>query len=177
MTKARNVKSNLTECFKELHLPAMRQSFEEEAERARAESLSFEQYLLCMAEREIEARRQNRVARLLRQSRLPLEKTFESFERKRLPVKIDRQLNVLLEGGFLDRCENLLAFGNPGSGKTHLLCAIGHELVRQGRSVLFTTCSNLVQELLRAKRDLKLDRALKRLGGFEALILDDIGYV
>ena len=177
MTKTRNVKGALAECFKELHLPAMRQSFEEEAGRARAESFSYEQYLLCVAEREIESRRQNRVARLVRQSRLPLEKTFGSFERKRLPAKIDRQLNVLLEGGFVDRCENLLAFGNPGSGKTHLLCAIGHELVRQGRSVLFTTCSNLVQELLRAKRDLKLERALKRLRGFEALIVDDIGYV
>ncbi len=110
-------------------------------------------------------------------SRLPLEKTLDTFERKRLPARIDRQLAVLLEGSFLDRRENLLAFGNPGSGKTHLLCAIGHELVRQGRSVLFATCSNLVQELLRAKRDLRLERMLKKLRGHEALILDDIGYV
>ena len=102
---------------------------------------------------------------------------MENFDRKRLPARVAQQLPVLLDGGFLDRRENILAFGNPGSGKTHLLAAIGHELVRQGRPVLFATCSNLVQELLRAKRDLKLERTLKKLRRYEALILDDIGYV
>ena len=83
----------------------------------------------------------------------------------------------LLEGSFVDRHENLLAFGNPGSGKTHLLCAIGQELIHRGHRVLFTTCSLLVQELLMAKRELRLARLLKRLAKFRPLILDDIGYV
>jgi DNA replication protein DnaC len=82
-----------------------------------------------------------------------------------------------MDGTFLDRKENVLAFGNPGSGKTHLLCAIGQELIRLGRRVLFTQCSLLVQELLIAKRDLRMARALKRLGRYDALIIDDIGYV
>jgi DNA replication protein DnaC len=82
-----------------------------------------------------------------------------------------------LEGSFLDRRENVLAFGNPGSGKTHLLCAIGQELIRQGRRVLYATCALLVQELLIAKRDLKLEQTLKRLGRYDALIIDDLGYV
>lgn len=77
----------------------------------------------------------------------------------------------------MDRRENVLAFGAPGSGKTHLLCAICQELVRSGRKVLFTTCGLLVQDLLVAKRDLKLSRVLKRLGGYEALLIDDLGYV
>ena len=72
---------------------------------------------------------------------------------------------------------NLLAFGNPGSGKTHLLCAIGQELVHRGHRVLFTTCSLLVQELLLAKRELRLARLLKRFAKFRPLIIDDIGYV
>jgi len=71
----------------------------------------------------------------------------------------------------------VLAFGNPGSGKTHLLSAIGGELVQQNRRVLYTTCSLLVQELLRAKRELELERALKRFSRFDALIIDDFGYV
>ena len=83
----------------------------------------------------------------------------------------------LLEGSFLGRRENVLAFGPPGSGKTHLLCALGQELVRSGHRVLFATCGLLVQELLVAKRDLKLPRLLRRLSGYEALILDDLGYV
>jgi DNA replication protein DnaC len=71
----------------------------------------------------------------------------------------------------------VLIFGKPGSGKTMLLSALGDQLVKQGRSVCFTTCQMLVQDLLRAKRDLRLERVLKQLHKFEALILDDLGYV
>ncbi len=94
-----------------------------------------------------------------------------------MPAKAKQQLAGLLEGTFLDRRENVLAFGNPGSGKTHLLCALCLELVRQERRVLYTTCSLLVQELLIAKRDLRLAAVLKRLGRYEALLIDDLGYV
>lgn len=167
----------LIECLKELHLPAVRERFEEESDRARAESLSYEGYLFELMTLECEARWQNRIERLLRESRLPLEKSFENFDLKRLPSTVAHHVAVLKEGSFLDRCENVLAFGNPGSGKTHLLSAIGLELVRQGRRVLFTTTALLVEDLLCAKRDLKLDRILKRLAKYEALIIDDIGYV
>jgi DNA replication protein DnaC len=88
-----------------------------------------------------------------------------------------QQARTLLEGSFLDRCENVLAFGPPGSGKTHLLCALCQELVRTGRRVLFRKCGLLVQELLVAKRDLKLSALLKRLAGYQALFVDDLGYV
>lgn len=155
----------------------MRESFEELARRAEAESLSYEQYLLELAERECQTRRDNRIDRLLRQSSLPLEKDLANFDLKRLPAKAARSFRTLLDGSFLDRSENLLVFGKSGSGKTHLLCALGQELARQGRTVCFRTCSLLVQELLIAKRDLKLSRCLKALSRHEALIIDDIGYV
>lgn len=169
--------SRLEERLKELHLSGARECYTDEANLARKQSLSYERYLLEVVERESEKRRNNRVARFLRDSKLPLEKTLEVFDRKRLPRKVDQQVAVLLEGGFLDRRENVLAFGNPGSGKTHLLCAIGQELIQQGRRVLFTACSALVQQLLVAKRDLKLPGLLKRLSKYEVVILDDIGYV
>ncbi len=70
-----------------------------------------------------------------------------------------------------------MAFGNPGSGKTHLLCALGHELIAQGKQVLFIACSSLVQDLLIAKRELELTKKLKSLSRFDAVIIDDIGYV
>ena len=108
---------------------------------------------------------------------MPLEKSWPALDLKRLPAKVVQQVRTLLEGSFVDRRENVLVFGVPGSGKTHLLCAMAQELVRSGRTVLFWTTSLLVQELLIAKRDLKLSRVLKRLAGFEVLILDDLGYV
>jgi DNA replication protein DnaC len=177
MLSPTEVKTRLNQNLKHLHMLAVRDCYEELAEMARRESMSHEHYLFEVTEREVESRRQNRIARMLRESKLPLEKSWESFDRKRLPRKVNTQLGTLLEGSFVDRNENILAFGNPGSGKTHLLCAIGQELIYRGRRVLFTTCSLLVQELLVAKRDLKLARVLKRLSKFSPLIIDDLGYV
>jgi len=177
MSKPRDVKKELIEYLRELHLPAIRRCFEDSARQAGRESLGYEQYLLELVERECQERRGNRIARLLQASKLPLEKTLESFDLKRLPVKAARQVKALLDGTFLDRRENVLAFGNAGSGKTHLLSALGQELIRQGRRVAFTTCARLVQDLLRAKKDLRLSRAIKKLAYYEALVIDDIGYV
>ena len=177
MIRRDDEKALLVEYLRELHLPTVRSSFEEAARRAEKETLSYERYLLELAQRECEVRRQNRVGRLLRQSRLPLEKDLANFDLQRLPAKVARQVKTLLDGTFLDRKENLLAFGKPGSGKTHLLCAIGQELIRNDRKVYFSSCALMVQELLIAKRDLKLSRVLKRLDGYDALILDDLGYV
>ena len=77
-----------------------------------------------------------------------------NFDLKRLPAKAGRQLKAMLAGGFLDRKENLLLFGNPGAGKSHLLCGLAHELIAQGRRMKYTSCAMLVQDLLAAKRDL-----------------------
>jgi DNA replication protein DnaC len=172
------LKPSLARCLKELHLPTVRACYGQEADRARQESLTYEYYLAEVMEREREVRRQNRIQRLLRESKLPLEKSLETFEMSRLPSRLAAQLNALLEGSFVERSENVLAFGNPGSGKTHLLCAIAQELIhRQGRRLRFTPCSLLVQQLLVAKRDLKLPRLLKGLSKYDVLIIDDIGYV
>jgi DNA replication protein DnaC len=158
-------------------MPTMRRSYEEVADQARAESWGYEQYLLQLLNLECEVRRQNRIARNLRVSKLPPLKTFENFDKKRLPIKVANHLNVLVDGSFLERSENILAFGNPGSGKTHLLCAIGHELIEKGKQVLFISCGQLVQELLIAKKELELTKKLKKLSRFDVVIIDDIGYV
>jgi DNA replication protein DnaC len=172
-----DAKTELISGLKELHLPMFREEYEQSARQAQADARSYEEYLLSLVRRECEVRRANRIERMLRESRLPLEKDLASLDLKRLPTGIARQVRTLAEGSFLDRAENVLVFGQPGSGKTHLLAGLSLELVRSGRRVLFTTCSLLVQELLVAKRDLKLVRVLKRLAGYEALVIDDIGYV
>jgi DNA replication protein DnaC len=180
MVKSVDVKQDLDRHLRELHLPTVRECYEPTARRAESETLSYERYLLELVERESEERRQRRVERLLRQSRLPLEKDLASFDLARLPAKVARQVKTLVDGTFVDRKENVLAFGNPGSGKSHALCAIGQELIRvsQGRrKVYFSSCALMVQELLIAKRDLKLSRLVKRLSGYDVLLLDDLGYV
>jgi DNA replication protein DnaC len=175
MTK--DVSGPLLACLRELHLPAVRAQYEAVARQAGAESWTYPDYLRELLERECQQRRQHRVDRLLKGSKLPLEKSWSALDLKRLPAKVVQQLRGLLSGDFVDRHENVLVFGPPGSGKTHALCALAQELVRSGRRVLFTTCSLLVQDLLTAKRDLTLKAALKRLGQWEALVLDDLGYV
>lgn len=177
MSKPRDLKKELGEYLRELHLPAILRSFEEKARQAERETLGYEQYLLDLVERECQERREHRITRLLQASKLPLEKTLDNFDLKRLPPKAARQVKALLDGSFLERCENVLAFGNPGSGKTHLLSALGQELIRQGRRVAFSSCVRLVQDLLRAKKDLRLNRAIHKLAYYEALVIDDIGYV
>jgi DNA replication protein DnaC len=170
-------KSQLIDNLKELHLPAMRNGFEEVALRAQRESQSYERYLLELTERECQARQANRIERLLKDSRPPLAKTLESLDLKRLPVKVVRQVRALLDGTFADRRENVLAFGNPGSGKTHVLSAISHTLIRSGRRVYFGNRGLMVRDLPAAKRDLKLSGLFKKLSRYEVLVLDDLGYV
>ena len=180
MRSQAEIKESLEEHFKRLRLPTFRTCWEEAAERAEKEGMSHEEYLLELAERESEERRKKRIERELRRSRLPLEKNLESFDLERLPAPARRKVRTLVEGTFVGRTENVLAFGKPGSGKTHALCAIGQELIRRSggwTKVYFCPCSHLVQRLLAAKKELELEEHLKKLSRYDALIIDDIGYV
>ena len=133
--------------------------------------------LLEVLELEAGDRRQRRVDRLRRAAKLPAGKTWHTLDRTRLPVKLQQQLEDLATGRFLDQAVNVLAFGLPGTGKTHAMAALGHRLIEHGHSVHFAPTYQLVQDLLAAKRDLDLPRMLRKLDHFEVLILDDLGYL
>ena len=133
--------------------------------------------LVEVLEAEAAARRQRRIARLRRASRLPPGKTFATLDTGRLPAPVVQQLETLAIGAFLETATNVLAFGLPGVGKSHALSAVGHARVEAGHSVLCAPAYALVQELLGAKRDLDLPRALRKLDLFEVILLDDLGYV
>jgi len=133
--------------------------------------------LLAVFELEASDRRQRRVDRLRRAAKLPAGKTWESLDLDRLPAKLQQQLEELASGGFVDRAVNVLAFGLPGTGKTHAMAALANRLIEQGRSVHFVPTYQLVQDLLAAKRDLDLPRALRKLDRFDVLFLDDLGYL
>lgn len=167
----------LSVSLRALCLPSFAAHHEAVAERAEKGGWSFGQYLAELADLELADRRQRRIERLLKASKLPAEKTLATLDRMRLAAGIRRRLPALIEGDFVRRAENLLVFGLPGRGKTHLCSAIGHELVKRGVSVLFVPAYALVQRLLQSKKELVLERALRRLDRVEAVIIDDLGYV
>lgn len=167
----------LRDLLRQLRLPSVAHAWADYAHTAEDQGWAFGQYLHALLQLEADERAQRRVTRFLKQSHLPEDKTLETLERERLPAKVQRALPRLCKGGFIERGDNLLLFGLPGRGKTHLACAIGHELIRDGRPVLFSSTSLFVQRLLAAKRDLTLERLLKQLDRFDAVILDDLGYV
>ena len=173
----KGLRKKLTNYLIELRLPTIRDSYEEIAQQATNNSLSYEQYLYDLVEIECDNKKNNRIKRLLKASQLPLEKRMDQFKQDRLPLKVKQQVNQLLAGEFLHHATNVLAFGLPGTGKSHLLCAIAQELVMKGYQILFTTSALLVQELLRAKKELELAKVLKRLSKYDAILIDDIGYV
>jgi DNA replication protein DnaC len=147
-------------------------------ELAEKQDWGYKKFLLYLCESEAQDRQERRVNRLLKKSGLPDGKTLGNLDEKIVPVKIRRQLPSLLEGGFVERAENILAFGLPGRGKSHCLAALGRELIlRHQYQLLFTPTFRLVQQLLKAKKELRLEYMLKSLDRFDAVILDDIGYV
>ncbi|HSQ32506.1 MAG TPA: IS21-like element helper ATPase IstB [Gemmatimonadaceae bacterium] len=160
-----------------LKLPTIAQHAEEIAQLAEREGWTFVRYLHHLVELEVHERRRRRIERNLRSAGLPSDKTLATLNRSRLPAKVAKMLPTLCEGAFVERGDNLLAFGLPGRGKTHLVCAIGYELIQRGYRVLFVATYALVQRLLVAKRDLRLEDELAVLDGFDAVIADDIGYV
>jgi len=164
--------------FREFCLPTMARSCAEMMASAEAQNWGYRKLLLQLCEAEAAERRERKQERLLRESKLPAGKTLGTLQEEKLPAKVRRQLPTLLEGGFVERAENLLVFGLPGRGKTHFLCALGRELIlRRACTVYFTPTFKRVQQLLSAKQELRLDGALKKLDRFDAVILDDLGYV
>lgn len=162
---------------KALRMPTAVIVVEELLQRATQEEWSYESCISAILEQELVGRETRRITRMQKVSGLPDGKTIDSFQLGRLPLKARRQLDRLMSGSFVDKAENLLFFGLPGTGKTHLAAAIGHELVQKGISVLFIPVFKLVGRLLHAKQNYELEKALRKLDRFKVVILDDIGYV
>jgi DNA replication protein DnaC len=172
-----NRHAELTAMLRALKLPAMAEQFADLALKAAKAHLTHEAFLYELVQVECQQRDQRRVDRLQRRSGLPAEKTFRTLELGRFPPAIRQQIERLRSGEFVRTAVNVVAVGNPGVGKSHLLAAVAHELVLQGQPVLWTSTATLVQRLLAAKRDLRLPQALAALDRVAFLVLDDIGYV
>jgi len=164
--------------LRSMRLPTIAREYEGAIQRAESENWGYQRFLGYLFEAEANDRLQRKIERQLNESNLPKSKTLELLDEKRLPEKIRRQLPTLLEADFVRRGDNLLCFGLAGRGKTHLAAAIGREWIRRHQlRVLFVPAFKLVNQLLAAKRDLKLPQVITRLQRFDAVVIDDIGYV
>jgi len=164
--------------LRSFRVPTMAALWEESAGRAERENWGYRRFLQQLCESEAQDRRERKMQRLLKESGLPSGKTLGNLDENLLPAKIRRLLPTLLEGHFVPRAENVLAFGLPGRGKSHCMAAVARELIlRHSYPVLFTPTFKLVQQLLAAKQALKLEALLKKLDRYAVVVLDDIGYV
>jgi DNA replication protein DnaC len=162
--------------FTALRLPSFLRHWQKLAERADAEGWPAARLLAALADIELAERDARRIQRHLNQSGLPGGKTLATFDFKAIPSMSRARIEALAAGDWVETGANLIAIGNSGAGKTHLLCAVGHALVEAGKRVIYTRTTDLVQKLQAARRDLALEAALAKLDKFDLIILDDITY-
>lgn len=177
MSKNKDIIDDLEQLLKTLKLPMFHDNYQELAERCEKEKSSHIEFLHELALKENDYRQQRRIQKLIKDARLPRDKLLSDFDVSRIPGLAPSQIQRLSQGDFIDRCENVLLFGNPGTGKSHLSIALAREWCLLGRRVFFTTAANLVQKLLRAKAELQLEKVIKRFDRYEVLLIDDISYV
>jgi len=163
--------------LKTLKLKTMKEEYSKFATSAEQNNWSYPQYLFSLSQIELEYRDRRRIQRHRSISKLPSEKNKINLKMDLFPPPLRKRFQELCTGNFLNNAENILAFGLPGVGKTHYLCAIGSELIDKGYRVFFTPAFQLVEILLKAKKELMLERMLKKLDTFDAVIIDDIGYI
>jgi DNA replication protein DnaC len=162
----------------ELRLPAIKQMWPKLAEQADKEGWPAARFLAALAELEIADRGRRRIERHLAEARLPVGKTLDAFDFAAVPMISKAQVMALVSGdGWIQQGANLLLFGPPGAGKSHLAAAIGLGLIENGWRVLFMRTTDLVQRLQVARRELAIESAIAKLDKYHLLILDDIAYV
>jgi DNA replication protein DnaC len=168
----------LTLILNDLRLPAIKHHWPEMAARSDKEGWPAARFLAALAEHEIAERDRRRIERHLGEAKLPPGKTLDSFAFDAVPMISRAQVMAICAGdGWLEQGANLILFGPPGGGKSHLAAAIGLALIENGWRVLFTRTSDLVQRLQVARRELTLEAAIARLDKYHLLILDDMAYV
>lgn len=162
----------------ELRLPSVKRLWESIAAQSDREGWRAEKLLSVLLEHELTERESRRLARHRLESNLAADKTLANFDFKQVPTLSKAHVTALAEGDvWIEKGANLLLFGPPGSGKSHLISGIGHALIDRGWRVLFARTGDLVQRLQAARRDLRLPAEIAKLERFDLLVLDDISYV
>ena len=163
--------------LKTLKLPTILREYESAAQLCAKDRSSYPEYLLRLTERELIEREQRAAERRIRAAKFPVLKTLESFDFKAQPSINEAVVRELMRGEYIDRKENVLLIGNPGTGKSHLATALGHAACAQGRKVRFYSATSLVTQLLEQREERGLQRLQRQLERHHLLILDELGYV
>ena len=162
----------------ELRLPTIKTLWPQFAEAADREGWPAARFLAAIAEHELAERASRRIGRHLAEAHLPPGKTLDTFAFEAVPMISKAQVMAMTAGdSWLAKGANVLMFGPPGGGKSHLAAAIGLALIENGWRVLFARTTDLVQKLQVARRELQLEAAIAKLDKFDLLILDDLAYV
>ena len=178
MTRTEADTARLSLALNELRMPAIKALWPHFAQQADKEGWPAARFLTALVEHELAERDRRRIERHVSQARLLPGKTIDSFDFAAVPMLSKAHINAITAGdSWIGKGDNILLFGPPGVGKSHLSSAIGLALVENGYRVLFTRTTDLVQKLQQARRDLALESALAKLDKFDLLILDDIAYV
>lgn len=173
----KDIKQQIDELSRTLHLPAFRREYEQQASQALAESLSYEVFLLGLMELESQTREENRRKSQVRQAGFVQYKYLHDLSREDLPADAAAKLPQLEQLDFIRSGQNLILSGNPGTGKTHLATALGLKACQEGYKVLFTSVSRLLTQI-RESRSQKMLRTLEnRFEKFDLVICDEFGYV
>ena len=163
--------------LKELNLTGMYNHWEHKAKLAQESGWSYPQYLASLSSQEVALRTERRIARHVKEAKLPLGKTLSSFDFKAAKSVNAAQIAALADDtAWVRNAHNLIIFGPSGVGKSHLASAITHRLIEHGVRALFTTTTSLIQKLQQARASYRLPEAISKLSNIPLLVLDDIGY-
>jgi len=168
---------SLEENLRSLSLSCFLKRYIELASLCEAGGKSHVEYLSMLTCEEVENRARARIDKLLKEARLPRNKHLEDFEIGRITGLSKSLVEELSRGDFIEKYENILIFGNPGTGKTHLSIGLARRWCLEGRRVYYSNASHLVQDLLQAKQEMKLKEKITKLDKYEVLLIDDISYI
>ena len=163
--------------LKKLKLPTMLREYAPMAAVCQKDRTDFPTFLLRLTERELLDREKRAAERRVRDARFPVLKTIDTFDFKAQPSINEQLVRELMRGDFIDKKENVLLIGNPGTGKTHLACALAFSGCAHGRKVRFHTVTGLVTELVECREERRLQRLQKQFQRLHLLVLDELGYV
>jgi len=165
----------INEYLKRLRLPTITKNYERLADEALASKASFEQYLCCLLEQEVQNRQERTRKQRIADAKFPALKTLDAFEFEEIPSLNKSLVLKLFKGNYLPEAENIVFVGGQGTGKTHLGIALGIQACHDGKRVRFFSTADLIHQLLEARDDKQLLRYQQQLLRYDLLILDELG--